>query len=93
MVPAGMLCFLVAVALGFAPEARASFGSGRLAQLGERRVRNAEVASSILAPSTTKNRLPIFHSAQILPIEDGGIGRRAPAPASGTNSSSRPPGR
>ena len=26
--------------------------SGRLAQLGERRVRNAEVASSILAPST-----------------------------------------
>ncbi len=37
--------------------------SGRLAQLGERRVRNAEVASSILAPSTNlrfpvRRRLP-----------------------------------
>ena len=31
--------------------------SGRLAQLGERRVRNAEVASSILAPSTNLRSL------------------------------------
>src|SRR5436190_8412224 len=30
-----------------------SFTSGRLAQLGERRVRNAEVGSSSLLPSTT----------------------------------------
>jgi hypothetical protein len=48
--------------------------SGRLAQLGERRVRNAEVASSILAPSTSlrsrsRRRLPtVAQSAEVGPV-------------------------
>ena len=37
---------------GFEERTECLADSGRLAQLGERRVRNAEVASSILAPST-----------------------------------------
>jgi putative FmdB family regulatory protein len=41
---------------------------GRLAQLGERRVRNAEVASSSLAPSTTRLGLrPPLRFGAVLP--------------------------
>jgi hypothetical protein len=43
--------------------------SGRLAQLGERRVRNAEVGSSSLLPSTNLFHLRFSRAAQILPID------------------------
>ena len=52
---------------------------GRLAQLGERRVRNAEVASSILAPSTTSHFLtyPAVGLASHRPGSRRAIARRA----------------
>ena len=49
-----MLHSMFVLALGFESERPGAhtLHSGRLAQLGERRVRNAEVGSSILPPST-----------------------------------------
>src|SRR5688572_25009552 len=57
-------CRASRLALGVTPE------NGRLAQLGERCVRNAEVASSILAPSTIfeHHRLQRFFAALRLAV-------------------------
>jgi hypothetical protein len=47
----------------------ANLGSGRLAQLGERRVRNAEVGSSSLLPSTTFRYRPLATRSQRKSVE------------------------
>jgi hypothetical protein len=60
-----VLQFLIGCGRQTLPSVCRSSKSGRLAQLGERRVRNAEVASSILAPSTNLRS----HLTRRLPAE------------------------